>query len=454
MTKRWVMMILAVLLISAPALVWASGQKEGGSGEVTVPENVDWVVTDRIGNPNAPMTLRYSVQLTYSHQTSIEARVDYLTKMSTEWAKRNTGVQLIPEVQSGSPDQILQKLLQQVASNTAPDFAQIDGMYVPLFYSSLTPLNDYISQDEIDDYFVWSRDTMVDPKDGKLKALWFTTNAVGLWYRKDVIANPPKTWDQWISTANRLQADGWADGMVLRGSRDEQINYGAVLPLFYGLDGKLVDDTGKPIFGEGQNRAKMIEVMSFWRRAVEQNLIPQRVIDIGADGDMAADASKPKQVSMILAGSWFYSQLKNTVKDDIDKWSFTFTPQKSADMHGQVAGGWNWGFFAKDPAKLKPAVDFIQTVYTSKEGMTGWCYTAGYTPTRSSILEEPPFSTDPWQLAFAKVVEVATTRPGVKAYPIITVNLQNAFQAVILGQETPEQAVDNAFRKTVSQLSS
>lgn len=454
MTKRGIITILALILLAIPVLSWAGGQKEGGSAAVTVPENVEWVTTDRIGNPNAPMSLSYSVQLTYSHQTSIQARIDYLTKMSTDWAKRNTGVKLVPEVQSGSPDQILQKLLQQVASNTAPDIAQIDGMYVPLFYSSLTPLDQYIGKDEVSDYFDWAKDTMVDPKDGKLKALWFTTNAVGLWYRKDVISDPPKTWDQWIATANRLKSQGWADGMVLRGSRDEQINYGAVLPLFFGLGGKLVDDNGKPIFGVGQDRDKMIEVMSFWKRAVDQGLIPQRVIDIGADGDMAADASKPKQVAMILAGSWFYSQLQNTVKDDINNWAFTFTPQKTADMKGQVAGGWNWGFFTKDANRLKPAVDFVQTVYTSKEGMAGWCYTAGYTPTRASILDAPPFSTDPWQLAFARVVQVAKTRPGVKAYPVLTVSLQNAFQAVILGQQTPAQAVDEAYKQTMSQLSS
>ncbi len=49
---------------------------------------------------------------------------------------------------------------------------------------------------------------------------------------------------------------------------------------------------------------------------------------------------------------------------------------------------------------------------------------------------------------------MAQTRPGVKSYGIMSVNLQNAFQAVILGRETPEQAVDNAYKKTMSQISS
>jgi multiple sugar transport system substrate-binding protein len=295
---------------------------------------------------------------------------------------------------------------------------------------------------------------MVDPKDGKLKSLWFTTNAVGLWYRKDVLPNPPKTWDEWIAAGKKVHEMGYKDGLILRGALDEQIDYGAVLPLFFGLGGKLVDDTGKPIFGVGKDRDDMIQVMSFWKRAVDEGLLPQRVIDINADGTSAADASKPNQVAMILAGSWFYSALKNVIKDDINKWDFTFTPQKTAGTHGQVAGGWNWAFFVKDPKKLKAAVDFVQTVYTSKEGMAGWCYVAGYTPTRTSVLDSPQFAKDPWQLAFARVVEVARTRPGVKAYNILTVNLQNAWQSVILGKQTPEQAVDDAYKRTMSQLSS
>jgi len=445
--------IAILALLAVATLTWASGQSADEKG-APVPENVQWVVADRIGNPNAGVTMRYSVQLGYSHQVTVPARVENLTKTSTEWAKTHTNYKLVPEIQSGSPDQILQKLLQQVASNTAPELAMIDGMYVPLFYSSLTPIDGLVSKDDVNDYFDFAKETMIDPKDNKLKSLWFTTNAVGLWYRKDLVPTPPKTWDEWIAAAKKLQSQGYKDGLIMRGSMDEQINYGATLPLFFGLGGKLVDNDGKPIFGVGKDRDLMIEVYSFWAKAAKEGVLSQRVIDIKNEGDLSADASKPNQVAMILAGSWLYSTLNSVIKDDIKKWDFTFTPQKAAGMKGQVAGGWNWGFFVKDPKKLKAAIDWVQTVYTSKEGMGGWCYAGGYTPTRKSVLTAAPFSTDPWQLSFAKVVEVAKTRPGVKAYNILTVNLQNAFQAVILGKETPEQAVDNAYKKTMSQLSS
>ncbi|MFA6506477.1 MAG: extracellular solute-binding protein [Treponemataceae bacterium] len=444
------LVVAAILFAAILSAAYAGGREEKS---VSIPAGAQLVTADRIGNPDAPITLRYSVGLSYSHQASIPARVEYLTKASTEWAKAHPNVKLILEIQSGSLDQVLQKMMQQISSNTAPDFAMIDGMYVPLFYKHLSPIDAYVNKDEVADYFDWTRDTMIDKQDGKLKSLWFTTGGAGLWYRKDLISTPPKTWDEWIAAGNQLKAQGYKDGMIAWGAMNEQIVYGNVLPMFYGLGGNLVDATGKPIFGVGSDRDKMIEVFNFWLRAVKEGLVSQRIIDIKADGDMAADASKPNQVAMILANNLFISQLKSVIGKDAGNWAFTFIPQKTAEAKGQVAGGWNWGFFTKDPARLKAAVDFVQTVYTSKEGMAGWCYAGGYTPTRKSVLSTPQFATDEYQKSFAKVVEVARTRPGVKSYNVMTVNLQSAWQAVILGKQTPSQAVEDAYKRTMDQIS-
>lgn len=438
MKLRSVLILAVILLIGAPLLAQ---------------DDSTLITAERIGNPNAKITLRYSVGLSYSHQASVPARVTYLKEASLRWAKAHPDVKLLLEIQSGDLAQVVQKMLQQVASGTAPDFAMIDGMYVPLFYSALTPIDNYISKDEVNDYYNWARDAMIDPSDGKLKSLWFTTGGAGLWYRKDLIPNPPKTWDELIATGAALEKQGIKEGLITWGGMNEQITYGNILPMFYGLGGELVDSKGKPIFGVGTDRAKMAEVFGFWARAVKEGLISTSVLDVKTDGDMAAAAAKPNQVAMIMANNNFISQLKSVAGKDAANWGFTFIPQKLATQKGQVAGGWNWGFLTKDPVKLRAAIDFVQTVYTSQAGMADWCYVGGYAPTRKSVLDVPVFSTDPYQKAFGEIVKVAKTRPGVKAYNAITVNLQSAWQAVILGRMTPEQAVDDAYSRTMSQVS-
>ena len=44
--------------------------------------------------------------------------------------------------------------------------------------------------------------------EGQLYAAPFTSNTQLLWYRKDLVKNPPKTWDQMIADGERIGADG------------------------------------------------------------------------------------------------------------------------------------------------------------------------------------------------------------------------------------------------------
>jgi len=449
--KKKKLILITVVLLLAGACLWASGAKE--SKTVEVPEGIEWVTAERIGNPKAKITLNYEVSFTYSHQVDTPARKEYLTRASEEWAKAHPNVKLVPSILGGTQNEILAKQLEEAATGTSPDFAQIDGQWIPLFYKWLQPIDDLVTREDLNDWFEWTkRDAMIDPSDGKLKSLWFTTNCVGLWYRKDIIPDPPKDWDEFIAMGKDLMSKGFANGILAIGDA-EQISYGAVLPMFFGLSGDLVDKEGAPVFGKGKNRDAMVAVMRFWDRAVKEGVTPQRIVDIKGTGDLVAEATKENNVAMFLGGSWFYSRMQDVLKDGLDKWDFTFTPQKSSTLKGQVPGGYNWTFFTKDREKLKLAVDYVQHVYTSRKGMAGWCSVAGYTPLRNSILkEDPKFSQDRWQLAFAKVVQVGRTRPGVRAYAVITEYLQEAFQNVILGRQDPEQAVDSAFEKTINQL--
>jgi len=45
---------------------------------------------------------------------------------------------------------------------------------------------------------------------------------------------------------------------------------------FLSQGGKLVDDSGKPIFGEGDNRAKMLKALNFYKDLVDSGAAPKR----------------------------------------------------------------------------------------------------------------------------------------------------------------------------------
>ncbi|WP_319560682.1 extracellular solute-binding protein [Marispirochaeta sp.] len=444
--------ILVVFLVLLTSLfVWAGGDQESGSTEV--PADIQWVTADRIGNPNASITLTYAVDLTYSHQTQTASRKEFLTSRMEEWAKAHPDVKLIPQILSNNPAERLAKQLEQAATGSMADAAQIDGQFVPLFYRWLQPIDSYFSAQELDDWFDWcKKEAMIDPQDGKLKGAWMLTNTVGLWYDKTAVPNPPQSWDEVIKVGKELQNNGYQYGFLTWGGKNEQISYGSVFPMFFGLGGDLVDSSGKPVYGEGDNRAKLIEVFKFWDRAVKEGVVPQRVLDINNNGDLAA-AAKEKTAAMFLGGSWLLSVLKDNLGSEIESWDFTNTPQKSASIKMQIPGGYCMAFFAKDKKKLDLIVDFMKYVYVGADGMAGWCSAAGYTPVRKSVFENyAVFKEDRFQQAFGKVISTARTRPNSSTYSIISEHVQEGWQNVILGRQTPEEAVDTAFKKTLNQI--
>ena len=446
--------LLFVLMAFVVVGAWAGGSAEQ---EVTIPDDIEWVTPDRIGNPNANIVIRYGVTFAYSHQVDTPSRREYLMRAAEEWARENPNVQLIPQLIGGTQAEILATQLEEAATGQGPDFTMIDGQWIPMFYDFLQPLDDYVSEEELDDWFQWAKDgAMIDPNTGELKSLWFTTNAVGLWYRRDLIPEPPRDWDEFIETAHWLMDDhGFNIGLLATG-HEEQISYGNVIPMFYGLGGDLVDDQGAPIFGEGENRDAMIEVMGFWDRAVKEGVVPERILDISAAGDNVSEAAEPNNLAMFLSGSWLLSRMNDVLGDEVENWDFTFTPQRDASVtgqSGQVPGGYNWAFFTRDEEKLAYAVDFVKHVYAGRQGMADFGWGGGYTPVRHSIMQEDQrFVEDRFHQAFAEVVEAGRPRPGVQAYGAISEFLQEAWQNVILQRETPEQAVDRAFERTLQQI--
>jgi multiple sugar transport system substrate-binding protein len=192
--------LLALLLVAVLALaacVQQPVQPVAPAVEDTpvVAEDFEWVTPERVGNPNAPTTISVALEFSYSHQYDVRTRQEYLYEQFEVWARQNPDVNLTFQIYPGDIPQAHARLLEQAAAGRAPDVAMIDGQLVPLFFRFLQPLDPYITDEELDDWFVWAREGgMIDPSDGSLKALWFTTNTVGLWYRQDLIPEPPRTW--------------------------------------------------------------------------------------------------------------------------------------------------------------------------------------------------------------------------------------------------------------------
>jgi multiple sugar transport system substrate-binding protein len=410
----------------------------------------DLVTPDRIGRPDANITITWQSIPVYSLQNPFPTRKDYLLRAAEDWVRKHPNVKIVPIVSAGGIFEAMTKLLEQAANRRAPDVAQIDGFFLPRFFPALRPLNDILSDQELNDFIQFARAEMTAP-DGTVRALRFTTDVRVLYYRKDLVPAPPETWDEVIAVGSRIAKEKGIAGFLYPAGRDEGSVFDTLLSLFWGQGGELVDRTSRPIFNEGKNREAMLNVLSFFRRTVESGATPGRVVNIKVAADINQEVAAGR-VAMFIGGNWQVAQLKDILKaDEFAGWDVTFIPQIQKGQRATAAGGWGWGFFTRDPEKLRLAVDFVKALYVGVDGMANWTKVGGYLPTRSSVYQHTLFASDPLVHKFREMLTFARTRPGVPIYTKISEELQVAIGDVVTGAKTPERALDAAWQNVMSE---
>src|SRR5215469_16652641 len=99
------------------------------------------------------------------------------------------------------------RMQEQAVGGRAPDFAMLDSFFLSRFYGYLQPLDRFYGSDQVNDFVTFARNGMRDA-DGKLKALWVNTDVRVLYYRKDLVSNPPRTWDELVAQGADLSKRG------------------------------------------------------------------------------------------------------------------------------------------------------------------------------------------------------------------------------------------------------
>ncbi|MGB8954221.1 MAG: extracellular solute-binding protein [Tumebacillaceae bacterium] len=402
--------------------------------------------TDSAAQSGDQLVIEWMAHPAYSMQSSDPKRVEYLKNASAEFEKTHANAQLKPTVLSSNINEAMAKLLEQADQGRAPDVAQIDSYIFPRYYSYLQPLDSYLEKAgiKLDDFFPFAQQIMKGP-DGKIYGLQFTTDARVLYYRKDLVPAPPKTWADVLSIGKDLKAKGY-DPLLVPGGRGEGAAVTSLWPFFWSQGGKLVDDTDKPVFGEGENREKMLNVLKAYQEGVASGVIPKRSANYGSESDLNPEIATGK-VAMFLGGNWQAKQLQSIIDEkQLANWAVAPMPEMPGGKHVTTAGGWTWGIFTKDPAKQQAAFDFLIQTFVGDKGMTNWTNIGGYLPVRKSVYDLTDYQKDGFTNTFKEHLDkYAQMRPAAPAYQEVSTQLQIAASSVIAGSKTPEQALDDAW---------
>ena len=336
------------------------------------------------------------------------------------------------------------KMLEEAKTGNAPDCAAVDSFVLGQFKLNhvLSDLTPYFSKDEVADLFPFVREG-VSGADGKIYAWWWNTDLRVLYRRTDIAPDAPQTWDE-LKAAGIASAKKGMEGVIFNGGRYE----GATLDWlsnYWDLGGRLVDDFGKPVFGDAANKPLFLKAIGYYKDLVDFGAAPKRVTTIANYDDLNA-AAAAGTTALFIGGSWQLAQLKSMLEpDQFSKWSFSPLPGPSADKRITGTGGWTMASFSKDPKKVEMCANLIRDVYMGPANGLEQAL-----PTRASLFDKYPVFSTPANKAFGVDLKSGQARPGAPIYPEISNQIQIVLGDVLSGSKPPEQALDTAYQAALA----
>ena len=402
----------------------------------------DLVTPVRVGRADAPMTLNVWAQPDYFHLAARPAIANAFTIVLDDWARAHPSVQLRVSVMPGL-ELHKTKLQLAAAAGRLPDVASIDSFWLPLLANEVQPLEPYWPAEDRADFLPFTIQTLSDSA-GHVLGLWHETDCRALFYRKDLVPVPPRTWNELLDTASRVAREQKMSGYLYNAGRWEGTVFDH-LAMFWAQGGELVDRDGRPIFGEEPNRRAMLRVLGFLRDTIQRGASPRSVLG-HTDYQQMTGAAVAGDAAMFLGGNWQVKDLQTGLSPaEFAKWDIAPIPQADANTRSTGTGGWVWVVFAKDPERRRAAVEFIRDVEAPAHAAR-ISEATGHLPVRRSVYRDfPIFSQDQWYRRFGEMLVDGHARPTALIYPTISQQLQLAIGAVVSGDTSPERALDEAW---------
>ncbi|MGE5598208.1 MAG: ABC transporter substrate-binding protein [Bacteroidota bacterium] len=326
------------------------------------------------------------------------------------------------------------KINAAIASGAAPDLSFLDQPLVPRFAVDglLLQLDEYMKADKLskDEFFPGAYNTNL--VQGKLYGLPLNMTCVALYYNKDLVKNPPKTWDEWLAMAKKVYRPGKI--AAFEGIWDG--GWGAWLfPAFvHAAGGTMMSPDGKRITF---NEAPAVEALRF----IQEMRKYSDLAVISSD-----KAFENGRVATKISGPWEISGYRTNFPNL--RYGVALVPKKK--VHASNIGGENLVIYktTKDP---KAAWDFLKFLSTPENNLIMADVTGNF-PVSVKAAKNKKFQTDPDYRVFMEQLKYAQARPTVTQW--LKINDEAIGKALAMANEgmDPKQALDQAAKMAAEML--
>ena len=346
-------------------------------------------------------------------------------------------VELVEVVSSAGDYRI--DIAQQIEAGTV-DVVWVDHIWYGEFQAEglFADIEPHMSQEELDAFYPWTIEALKSVN-GELGALWHNTDARIYFYDTTRIETPPTTWSEVEELCREAPRGEYAIAYSL-------VDLSHLIGIFIEMGGRYIDDEGRPIAFERENREHLERITTWFRDLVDEGCIP-RAATVWTEPDIMPQVFTGEIHSFVANSNFHIRQLApNLPADEYANWNATVIPRPDENAANRTwSGGWVVApVRTDDEAKERAAIEFAKHV-TSFDAMRNTTKAGGWNPVRPAIMDvDPYYATDRFAVATNEALATSSTLPLVPIITIINEEIQRAFQAVTSGESGLDEAFDRA----------
>jgi multiple sugar transport system substrate-binding protein len=335
-------------------------------------------------------------------------------------------------------DQVAAKALRMASSGSLTDILELDGSELPAFAetSGLRPLDEI----GVDTSRFSESAVSMGSFEGTPYGVARSVNSLALIYNTEMLADagldPPATWDELRTTAAALTR-GDTYGMAFSASPNADGVY-QFLPFFWSAGGDeahLDDGAGAP-------------ALQLWKDLVDAGSASRSVVSWNQQD--VNDQFLAGRAAMMINGPWQVPVL--SAQDEVD-WAVASIPVPEAGTDPVPPIGGTVMTVPKNddhPGREENAARILNCL-NSEENQLAWGDRVNNVPTRADA-SRAYREQHPKLAAFADLVTTARSRTGEVGtdWPVVETALAGAFQSVLTGRASPEDALDSAQQQATA----
>ena len=365
---------------------------------------------------------------------SIDGDNGLYTKLAEDFDAANEDIVL--ESRLIAFDDLVNEALKAFATGQAPDLISLDNPDFALFSSrgAMLDITDRVANSKVIDTSVYYEGPLASAMwDGKLYGLPKATNTIALFYNKDLfakagIAEPPKTWDELLDAARKLNDPANNVYGITRSARGNEEGTFQFLPWI---------QMGAGSFKE-VNTPGAVKALDLWKTILAEKLASQDVLSQGQwDSTGTFNAGN---AAMAISGPWELGRMATDAKFD---WGVALLPTETeGGARSSAMGDFNLGIFAstKHPDEAFRVIEYFASqsdrLFPEFSNI----------PARSDIVLPPTGDAkkDAGLAVFQEQLKYAQPRGPHPEWQKISKAIYDAVQAAMTGQMSAKDALDQA----------